>query len=69
MGVYETRNLKVSTENLGSVQNKSLKRKAGLHADAVNNKIIRDYFCGLYGCCGNQNVIDVCKLRYRQGSP
>jgi hypothetical protein len=49
MGVYETRNLKLSRENFVSVQNKNLKRKAGIHADAVNNKIIPDYFCGLDG--------------------
>ena len=54
MGVYETRNLKVSRKYFGSVQNKNLKRKAGIHAGAVNNKIIRDYFCSLDGCCDNQ---------------
>jgi len=54
IGVYETRKLKVSKENFGSVQNKNLERKAGIHTDAVNNKIIRDYFCVLDGCCDNQ---------------
>jgi len=54
MGVYGTRNLKLSRENFGSIQNKNLKRKAGIHVDAVNNKIIRDYFCGSDGCCDNQ---------------
>lgn len=48
LGVYEIRNLEVSAENFGSVWNlKKLKREAGIHADAVHNKIIRNYTCGL----------------------
>lgn len=54
MGVYETKSLKLSRENFGSIRNKNLKRKAGIHVDAVINKIIRDYFCGLDGCCDKE---------------
>jgi hypothetical protein len=54
MSVYETRDFKLSTENFGSIRNKNLKRKAGIHVDAINNKIIRNYLCGLNGCCDNQ---------------